>query len=123
MPTLLSSIRCGFGDVPLAFEVWLSVSLNLPAGFISCCASIPHIKWTSFSLPAGFACSRLLLCWKTCRFKDFALLACLNPFVWPFDDRRSLEISYLCPCTSLASLFFSVKDRIEVIKEEQPSSE
>lgn len=76
---------------------------TFPAGFIFCCACIPHMKCTSFSLPAGFACRRLLLHWKTRRFKDFALLGCLTgPLTI---EGRSLKISQLRPCTRQAALF------------------
>lgn len=60
---------------------------TFPAGFISCCACVPHMKCTSFSLPAGFAWSRLLLHWKT---RILLYWVVWIHFVWPFDDRGKI---------------------------------
>lgn len=71
-----------FGDVPLAFEVWLSVfSKPVLQGLFPAAPVSLTSNALLFSLPAGFACSRLLLHWKTDRFQGFfALLGFLNPF-------------------------------------------
>ena len=70
----------GFGDLVFAFHIWLSILLNLSCGL----PAKPLVFTHSLAIPAGFASSRLLLNWKTCYFKDFALLMYLNPFCLAF---------------------------------------
>lgn len=82
------------------------LSETFPAGFISCCASIPHMKFTCLSLAAaGFLVVDYCSSGRLGILRIFLYWVVWTYFVWPFDDNRSLENCLTLPAPA-RPLFF-----------------